>query len=96
MSLIAENPKRYLEISKARKVTFDELAEKYEENFNHQRSFATSKKHSIERLKKEFSGRLLGSISFSNSSLSGTKAKIRSASTEPSARKPQSMASWPV
>jgi integrase len=64
VSLIVENPKRYLEISKACIVTFDELTEKYEENFKHQRSFATSKKHSIERLKKEFSGRLLGSISY--------------------------------
>jgi integrase len=64
ISLIAENPKRYLEISKARIVTFDELTEKYEENFKHQRSFATSKKYSIDTLKKEFSGRLLGSISY--------------------------------
>ena len=50
MSLIAENPKRYLEISKACIVTFDELAKKYEENFGHQRSFHNSKKYSIDRL----------------------------------------------
>ena len=64
VSLIAENPKRYLEISKACTVIFDELVEKYEENFKHQRSFHNSKKFSIDRLKKEFSGRLLGSISY--------------------------------
>ena len=64
VSLIVENPKRYLEISKACIVTFDELTEKYVENFKHQRSFRNSKKYSIDRLKQEFSGRLLGSISY--------------------------------
>jgi len=64
VSLIVENPKRYLEISKACTVTFDQLVEKYEENFKHQRSFSSSKKHSLDRLKKEFSGWILGNISY--------------------------------
>lgn len=64
VSLIAENPKRYLEIAKTSTTTFDELLEKYEENFKQQRAFGNSKKYSLEKLKKEFSGRLLGSISY--------------------------------
>jgi len=64
VSLIAENPKRYLEIAKACVTTFDELLKKYKDNFKHQRSFNTSKRYSIEKLKKEFSDCLLGSISY--------------------------------
>jgi integrase len=64
VSLIAENPKRYLEIAKASTTTFDELVEKYEENFKHQRGYGTSKKYSIEALKREFSQHLLGNITY--------------------------------
>jgi len=64
VSLIAENPKRYLEKAKAFVTTFDELAEKYKENFKNQRSFKNSKKYSIERLEEEFTGKVLGNISY--------------------------------
>lgn len=64
VSLIAENPKKYLEISKANTTTFDELLEKYKENFKSQRAWETSKKYSVEKLKGEFSGRLLNSITY--------------------------------
>jgi len=64
VSLIAENPKKYLEISKASTTTFDELIEKYKENFKNQRGWETSKKYSVEKLKGEFSGRLLSSITY--------------------------------
>ena len=59
-----ENPKRYLEISKVSTVTFDELIQKYKENFKNQRCYRTSKKFSIEMLERDFSGRLLGSINY--------------------------------
>lgn len=64
VSLIAENPKRYLEIAKASTTTFDELVERYKENFKSQKSYGTSKRYSIERLEKEFKGRLLSTISY--------------------------------
>jgi integrase len=64
VSLIAENPQRYLEISKASTVTFKELVEKYEKNFRHQKCYKTSKKFSIEKLNKDFSDRLLSSITY--------------------------------
>jgi len=59
-SLIAENPKRYLEIAKASIITFEELVKKYKENFKHQKSYKNSKSYSIKRLEREFSGHLLG------------------------------------
>lgn len=61
VSLIAENPRRYLEIAKVSRTTFDELLEKYQENFKHQRAYGTSKKYA---LKAEFSGQLLGNITY--------------------------------
>ena len=64
VSLIAENPKRYLEIAKASTTTFDELVEKYVENFKHQRAYHTSKKYAIGALKRVFSQQLLGNITY--------------------------------
>jgi integrase len=64
VSLIAENPKRYLEIAKATTTTFDELLEKYKENFKHQRSFHRSKRFMIDDLEETFRGRVLSSISY--------------------------------
>jgi len=64
VSLIAENPKRYLEIARATTTTFDELLEKYKENFKHQRSFDRSKTFMLDDLEKEFKGRSLSSISY--------------------------------
>jgi integrase len=66
VSLIAENPKRYLEIAKATTTTFDELLEKYRENFKHQRSFYRSKRFMLTDLEEAFKGRLLSSISYLN------------------------------
>ncbi len=62
VSLIAEG--RYLDVKKETKVTFDELAEKYVENYKHQRSFYRSKTHFIDTLIEHFSGRLLSTITY--------------------------------
>jgi integrase len=75
-----ENPKRYLEISKTCTVTFDELEKKYVENFKHQRSFKNSKRYSIERLKKEFACRLLGTISYLD--LESFRNQLKNTSTQ--------------
>lgn len=64
VSLIAENPKRYLEIAQVSTVTFDDLVKKYRENFNRQRSYERSKKTFIDKLEAEFKGRLLSSITY--------------------------------
>jgi len=64
VSLIAENPQRYLEVAKVSITTIDELIEKYEKNFKHQRSFKNSKNHFIENIQKEFKDRLLSSITY--------------------------------
>ncbi|NIO04544.1 MAG: tyrosine-type recombinase/integrase [Proteobacteria bacterium] len=62
VSLIAED--RYLEVKKESKVTFDELAEKYIENFRHQRSFDRSKRFFINTLMDRFKGRMLSTITY--------------------------------
>lgn len=64
VSLISENPKRYLEIAKASTTTFDELLIKYKDNFKHQRSYLRSKLFSINYIENEFKNRLLSSISY--------------------------------
>lgn len=61
-ALIAEG--RYLDIKKEIKITFDELAEKYIENYRHQRSFHRAKKHFIDILLKRFSDRMLSGITY--------------------------------
>jgi len=62
VSLIAED--RYLDVKKETKVTFDELVEKYVENFKHQRSFDRSKRFFIRTLTDRFSGRMLSTITY--------------------------------
>jgi integrase len=62
VSLIAEG--RYLDVKVETKTTFDELAEKYIENFKHQRSFRRTKKFLIEIVKERFTGRRLSEISY--------------------------------
>lgn len=64
VSMIDENPKRYLEKTKILTTIFDELVTKYKENFKNQRSFNKSKQFSIKRIEKEFSGRRLINISY--------------------------------
>ncbi|MBN1829831.1 MAG: site-specific integrase [Deltaproteobacteria bacterium] len=64
VSLIAENPKRYLEIAKSTTTTFDELVRKYKENFKQQRSFEKSKVFNIALLENEFKSCILGNISY--------------------------------
>lgn len=64
ISLIAENPKRYLEIANSNTITFEELTKEYIENFQHQRAFRKSKRYVVDLLKKDFSGRILGKISY--------------------------------
>jgi integrase len=80
VSLIAENPKRYLEISNSSKTTFKELAEKYEENFKHHRSYEKSKCFNVAALKDECSDRILGSISYYD--LESHRNKLRSTLTQ--------------
>jgi integrase len=80
VSLIAENPKRYLEIAQACVTTFDELAKKYKENFKGQRSFENSKSYSIKKLEQEFKGRLLSSISYYD--LEAYRNRLRSTLTQ--------------
>jgi len=80
VSLIAENPKRYLEISKASTTTFDELKKKYEENFSHQRSYEKSKCFNVAVLENEFKGRILGNISYYD--LESYRNKLRSTLTK--------------
>jgi integrase len=62
VSLIAEG--RYLDVKKETKMTFDELAEKYIENFKHQRSFDRAKKGFIDTLVELFSGQMLSAITY--------------------------------
>ena len=52
----------YFEKARTYMTTFEELVEKYIENFKHQRSFERSKSYMIEELKKEFKGYLLRNI----------------------------------
>ena len=54
----------YFEKAKTYTTTIEELAEKYIENFKHQRSFKRSKSYVVEELKKEFKVYLLKNISF--------------------------------
>ena len=56
----------YFEKAKAYTATFEELVEKYIENFKHQRSFSRSKSYMIEELKKEFKSYLLKNITYLN------------------------------
>jgi integrase len=56
----------YFEKAKTYETTFEELVEKYIENFEHQRSFKRSKSYMIEELKKEFKGYRLKNISYLN------------------------------
>ena len=52
VSLIAEG--RYLDVKKDCKTIFKELTDKYEENFKHQKSFVTWKKHCLKNFKEHF------------------------------------------
>jgi integrase len=52
VSLIAEG--RYLDVRKDCKTTFGELLQKYEENFQHQRSFKNWKKFCLDNFKEYF------------------------------------------
>jgi integrase len=52
------------EKKKAATITFDELADHYEENYCHQRSFYNFKKHHIKTLRKAFGPRLLSKITY--------------------------------
>lgn len=54
----------YFEKAKTYTTIFEELTEKYIENFKHQRSFERSKFYVIEELKKEFKGYVLKNISY--------------------------------
>jgi len=69
----------YFEKGKTYTTTFEELAEKYIENFNHQRSFKRSKSYMVEELKKEFKGYLLKNISYLN--LETYRNKLRTTPT---------------
>ncbi|NIM99577.1 MAG: tyrosine-type recombinase/integrase [candidate division Zixibacteria bacterium] len=62
ISLKAEG--RYLDVKIETKMTFDELAERYIENFKHQKSFLPMKKGIIAVLIARFSGRALSSITY--------------------------------
>jgi len=96
ISLIAENPKRYLEIAKATRVTFDELTEKYIENFKHQRSFDRSKKFNINVLKKEFTGHILGNIFYYEFESYRNKLRITLTKHNSIRKNPQLIGLWPV
>jgi len=52
VSLIAEG--RYLDVKKDYKTTLGELIDKYTENFQHQASFQTGKRHYVENFKEYF------------------------------------------
>lgn len=80
ISLIAENPKRYLEIANSTTFTFNELTEKYEENFKHQRSYEKSKKFNIQLLKDQFSECIVGNISYYD--LETFRNKLKSTPTQ--------------
>ncbi len=54
----------YFEKAKTYTTTFEELAEKYIDNFKHQRSFSRSKRYVVEALKEEFKGYVLKNISY--------------------------------
>jgi len=56
--------KRYMDIKPECTTTFDELVERYTENFQQQRSFHTSKIHFIETLKERFSSWTLDKITY--------------------------------
>jgi len=64
-SLMAENPKRYLEKAKEYTHTFGELCERYTEAFQDQVSFMTSKVYYLKNLKSHFGKTtLLGDITY--------------------------------
>ena len=54
VSLIAEG--RYLDVKPEYKTTLGELIEKYQENFQTQRSYNSGKKFWLEKIKAEFGG----------------------------------------
>jgi len=62
VSLIAEG--MYLDVKVDTRTTFDELAERYIENFKHQRSFDRTKRFFINTLTQQFSERMLSTISY--------------------------------
>lgn len=64
LSMIAENPKRYLEIAKGSTTTLEELVKEYRKNFKHQRSYEKSKKFNVAIIENEFSGVILGNITY--------------------------------
>jgi len=65
VTLIAENPKRYLNKANEYTHTFGELCEKYEEAFKHQASFKKTKAYYIENFKSHFGeATLLGNITY--------------------------------
>lgn len=62
VSLIAEG--RYLDVKKESKYTFDELLDKYIENFEHQPSYQSWKRCVIPRFRETFGSCLLSKISY--------------------------------
>lgn len=64
VSMIAESPKRYLEIKERKSYTFDELVERYREHFKDQTAYQTGKCHHVDLLVDEFKGRILDTITY--------------------------------
>lgn len=64
VSMIAESPKRYLNIKEQKSYTFDELIECYREHFRDQTAYQTGKRHHVDLVADEFKGRLLDTISY--------------------------------
>lgn len=64
VSMIVENPRRYLEIQEQKQYTFDQLVERYKEHFKDQESYQTGKGHHVDILEEEFRGRMLDSITY--------------------------------
>lgn len=65
--LAAKKEGRYYDVFDVKKeslVTFDELAERYVENFGTQKAFATSKRYLLAVVKNHFGGKLLSQISY--------------------------------
>ena len=55
---------RFFDVRKESRVTFDELVEKYEENFKHQKYFITGKRSFLKPIKEYFSGKFLSEITY--------------------------------
>jgi integrase len=64
VSMIVEDPKRYLEIKERKSYTFDELVERYRDHFRDQTAYHTGKAHHVDLVAEEFKGRPLDSITY--------------------------------